>query len=133
MKMLEKAVIEPSKSPFSSPMVMVPEKDGSNRMCIDYRKLNDLTVKDAYPLPRIDQTIDALQRAGVFSSLDLASNYWQIPVAAEDRHKTAFCTPDGRLYECLKVPFGLINASPTFQRNMDEIFKEASTKRIKFE
>ena len=81
-EMLEKGVIVPSKSPFSSPIVMVPKKDGSNRMCIDYRKLDDLTVKDAYPLPRIGQTIDALQGAEVFSSVDLASAYWQIPVAA---------------------------------------------------
>ena len=123
-EMLEKGVIVRSKSPFSSPIVMVPKKDGSNRMCIDYRKLNDLTVKDAYPLPRIGQTIDALQGAGVFSSLDLAGGYWQIPVAAEDRHKTAFCTPDGGLYECLKMPFGLTNAPPTFQRNMNNIFKD---------
>ena len=129
-EMLEKGVIVPSKSPFSSPIVMVPKKDGSNRMCIDYRKLNDLTVKDAYPLPRIGQTIDALQGAGVFSSLDLASGYWQIPVAAEDRHKTAFCTPDGGLYECLKKPFGLTNAPPTFQRNMKDIFKEDLYKHV---
>ena len=129
-EMLEKGVIVPSKSPFSSPIVMVPKKDGSNRMCIDYRKLNDLTVKDAYPLPRIGQTIDALQGAGVFSSLDLASGYWQIPVAAEDRHKTAFCTPDGGLYECLKMPFGLTNAPPTFQRNMNDIFKEDLYKHV---
>ena len=93
-------------------------------MCIDYRKLNEVTVKDAYPLPRIGQTIDALQEAGVFSSLDLASGYWQIPVAPEDRHKTAFCTPDGGLYECLKMPFGLTNAPPTFQRYMNDVFKE---------
>ena len=91
--MLEKGVIVPNKSPFSSPLVMVPEKDGTNRMCIDYRKLNEITLKDAYPLPRIGQTIDALQGAGFFSSLDLASGYWQVPVAREDRHKTAFCTP----------------------------------------
>ena len=129
-EMLEKGVIVPSKIPFSSPIVMVPKKDGSNRMCIDYRKLNDLTVKDAYPLPRIGQTIDALQGAGVFSSLDLASACWQIPVAVEDRHKTAFCTPDGELYECLKMPFGLTNAPPTFQRNMNEIFKEDLYKRV---
>ena len=83
-EMLEKGVIVPSKSPFSSPIVMMPKKDGSNRMCMDYRKLNYLTVKDAYPLPRIGQTIDALQGARVFSSLDLASGYWQIPVAAEN-------------------------------------------------
>ena len=129
-EMLEKGVIVPSKSPFSSPIVMVPKKDGSNRMCIDYRKLNDLTVKDAYLLPRIGQTIDALQGAGVFSSLDLASGYWQIPVAAKDRYKTAFCTPDGGLYECLKTPFGLTNAPPTFQRNMNNIFKDDLYKHV---
>ena len=69
---------------------MVPKKDGTNRMCIDYRKANEITVKDAYPLLRIGQTIDALQGAGFFSSLKLASGYWQVPVAQEDRHKTAF-------------------------------------------
>ena len=83
-EMLEKGVIVPSKSPFSSPIVMVPKKDGTNRMCIDYRKLNEITVKDAYPLPRIGQTIDALQGAGFFSSLDLASGYRQVSVAWED-------------------------------------------------
>ena len=101
---------------------MVPKKDGTNRMCIDYRKLNEITVKDAYPLPRIGQTIDALQGAGFFSSLDLASGYWQVPVAREDRHKTAFCTPDGGLFEFVKMPFGLTNAPATFQRLMNNIF-----------
>ena len=121
-EMLEKGVIVPSKSPFSSPIVMVPKKDGTNRMRIDYRKLNEITVKDAYPLPRIGQTIDALQGAGFFSSLDLASGYWQVPVAREDRHKTAFCTPDGGLFEFVKMPFGLTNAPATFQRLMNNIF-----------
>ena len=93
--MLEKGVIVPSKSNFSSPIVMRPKKDGSNRMCIDYRKLNDFTLKDAYPLTRIGQTIDALHEAGVFSSHDLASGYCHTPVAAEDRQKTEFCTVDG--------------------------------------
>ena len=83
-EMLEKVVIVPSKNPFSSPVVMVPKKGGTNRMCIDYRKVNEITVKDAYPLPRIGQTTDALQGAGFFSSLDLASGYWQVPVAQED-------------------------------------------------
>ena len=83
-EMLEKGVILPSKHPFSSLVVMVPKKDGTIRMCIDYRKLNVITVKDAYPLPRISQTIDALQGAGFFSFLDLASGYWQVPVARED-------------------------------------------------
>ena len=89
-EMLDKGVIVPSKSPYSSPIVMVPKEDGTNRMCIDYRKLNEITTKDAYPLPRIVQTIDALQSEGYFSLLDLASGYWQVPVAEKDRHKTAF-------------------------------------------
>ena len=121
-EMLEKGVIVPSKSPFSSPIVIVPKKDGTNRMCIDYRKLNEITVKDAFPLPRIGQTFDALQGAGFFSSLDLASGYWQVPVAREDRHKTAFCTPDGGLFEFVKMQFGLTNAPATFRRLMNNIF-----------
>ena len=96
-EMLDKGVIVSSKSPYSSPIVMVPKKDGTNRMCIDNRKLNEITTKDTYPLPRIGQTIDALQGAGNFSSLDLASGFWQVPVAEKDRHKTAFCTPEGGL------------------------------------
>ena len=123
-EMLDKGVIVPSKSPYSSPIVMVPMKDGTNRMCIDYRKLNEITTKDAYPLPRIGQTMDALQGAGYFSSLDLASGYWQVPVAEKDRHKTAFCKTEGGLYEFVKMSFGLTNAPATFQRLMNEIFKE---------
>ena len=129
-EMLDKGIIVPSKSPYSSPIVMVPKKDGTNRMCIDYRKVNEITTKDAYPLPRIGQTIDALQGAGYFSSLDLASGYWQVPVAEKDRHKTAFCTPEGGLYEFVKMPFGLTNAPATFQRLMNEIFKEDLFKHV---
>ena len=98
-EMLDKGVIVPSKSTYSISIVMVPKKDGTNRMCIDYRKLNEITTKDAYPLPRIGQTIDALQGAGYFSSPDLASGYWQVPVAEIDQHKAAFCAPEGGLYE----------------------------------
>ena len=116
-EMLDKGVIVPSKSPYSSPIVIVPKKDGTNRMCIDYSKFNEITTKDAYPLPRIGQTIDALQGAGYFSSLDLASGYWRVPVAEKDRHKTAFCTLEGGLYEFVKMPFGLTNAPATFQRH----------------
>ena len=121
-EMLEKGVIVPSKNPFSSPIVMVPRKDGTNRMCTDYRKVNEITVKDAYPLPRIGQTIDALQGAGFLSSLDLPRGYWQVPVAQQDRHKTAFCTPDGGLFEFVKMPFGLTNAPANFQRPLNNIF-----------
>ena len=129
-EMLDKGVIVPSKSPYSSPIVMVPKRDGTNRMWIDYRKLNEITTKDAYPLPRIGQTIDALQGAGYFSSLDLASGYWQVPAAEKDRHKTAFCTPEGGLYEFVKMPFGMTNAPATFQRLMNEIFKEDLLKHV---
>ena len=121
-EMLGKYVIVPSKNPCSSPMVMAPKKDGTNRMCIDYRKVNEFTPKDAYPLPRIGQRIDKLQGAGFFSSLDLASGYWQVPVAQEDQHKTAFCTPDGGLFEFSKMPFGLTNAPATFERLMNNTF-----------
>ena len=129
-EMLNKGVIVPSKSPYSSPIVIVPKKDGTHRVCIDYRKLNEITTKDAYLLPRIGQTIDALPGAGYFSSLDLASGYWQAPVAEKDRHKTAFCTPEGGLYEFGKMLFGLTNAPATFQRLMNEIFKEDLFKRV---
>ena len=96
-EMLDKGVIVPSRSPYSIPIVMVSKEDGKNRMCIDYRKLNEITTKDAYPLPRIGQTIDALQGAGYFLSLVLASGYWKLLVAETDRHTTAFCTPEAGL------------------------------------
>ena len=102
-EMLDKGVIVASKSPYRSPIAMVPKKDGTNRMCIDYLKLNEITTKNAYPLPRIGQTIDALQGAGNFSSPDLASGYWQVPVAEKDQHETSFCTPEGGLYEFVKI------------------------------
>ena len=122
--MLDKGVIVPSKSPYSSPIVTVSQKDGTNRMCIDYHKLNEITTKDAYPLPLIGQTMKALQGAGYFSSLDLVSGYWQVPVAEKDRQKTAFCTPEAGLYELVKMPFELTNWPATFQRLMNKIFKE---------
>ena len=89
--MLQKGIIEPSNSPWSSPTVLVRKKDGSIRFCIDYRKLNHVIVKDSYPLPRIDDSLDALGNAKWFSTLDLTSGYWQVEVRPNDVAKTAFC------------------------------------------
>lgn len=119
-KMLEDDVIQPSKSPWSSPVVLVKKKDGSLRFCVDYRKLNQVTKKDVYPLPRIDDSLDRLRNARYFSSMDLKSGYWQIEVDPRDREKTAFVTPDG-LYEFKVLPFGLCSAPATFQRLMDTV------------
>ena len=116
--MLSKKVIRPSCSPWASPIVLVPKKDGSVRFCIDYRKVNGVTRRDAYPLPRIDDTLDTLAGAKWFGTLDMVSGYWQVEVAEEDKEKTAFCTPDG-LFEFNVLPFGLCNGPATFQRLMD--------------
>ena len=97
---------------------MVRKKDGSTRFCVDYRKLNDVTRKDAYPLPRIDATLDTLHGSQWFSTLDLLNGYWQVKVDEADRQKTAFCTTEG-LFQLKVMPFGLCNAPATFQRLMD--------------
>lgn len=120
-KLLETQVIRESSSPYASPIVLVKKKDGSLRMCVDYRQLNNKTRKDAFPLPRIEESLDALTGACWFSTMDLASGYNQVPVAEADRPKTAFCTPFG-LFEWNRMPFGLCNAPSTFQRLMQRIF-----------
>lgn len=119
-EMLNKNVIQPSTSPWSSGIVLVTKKDGSKRFCIDYRKLNDATVKDSYPLPRIDDTLEQLAGAKWFSCLDLNSGYWQVEVQEEDRPKTAFNSRRG-LYEFRVMPFGLCNAPATFERLMETV------------
>lgn len=116
--MLRDGIVQRSTSPWASPVVLVTKKDGSVRFCVDFRKLNEATVKDTYPLPRIDDTLDALHGARYFTTLDLAAGYWQIRMEDESRAKTAFVSKYG-LYEFNVLPFGLCNAPATFQRLMD--------------
>jgi len=118
--MLEQGVIQPSSSPWASPIVLVKKKDGTFRFCVDYRKLNSVTKKDAHPLPRVDDLLDALAGSKYFSTLDLRAGYWQLSVAPEDREKTAFVTPDG-LWEFIRLPFGVSGGPATFQRAIEII------------
>ena len=120
--MEKKGVVRPSFSPWSSPVVLVTKKNGEVRFCVDYRRLNEVTVKDSYPLPRIEDTLGALGGCCWFSTLDLASGFWQIPVREEDRCKTAFATRNG-LYEFNMMPFGLCNAPATFERLMEGVLR----------
>ena len=116
--MLGQDIIEPSKSTWSSSVVLVRKKDGSLRFCVDYRRLNAVTCKDAHPLPRVDDCLDALSGSRVFSTLDCASGYWQVELKPEDREKTAFSTNEKK-FQFKVMPFVLTDAPATFQRLMD--------------
>ena len=113
--MLQQGVVQPSASPWASPVVLVKKKDGTCRICVDYRKLNLVTAQDAHPLPRVDDLLDSLNGNSLFSTLDLRSGYWQLSMSPEDQQKTAFVTPHG-LFEFLRMPHGLCTAPATFAR-----------------
>jgi hypothetical protein len=121
-KLLEQVVIRPSNSPCGSPIIIVPKKDRTWKMCIDYRALNKITLKNQYPFPRIDDLFDQLQHGKYFTKLDLKSGYHQVRVKEEDTRKTTFKTRQG-LYEWLVMPFGLCNASTTFMRLMNDVLR----------
>ena len=118
-KMLDSGVIKPSQSPYASAVVLVRKKSGGLRFCVDFRRLNGLTVRDSYGLPRADDMFDRLAGAAWFSTLDLKSGYWQIQLAPEHKHLTAFTVGPLGFYEFDRMPFGLTNAGSTFQRMIE--------------
>ncbi|GBM06371.1 Retrovirus-related Pol polyprotein from transposon 297 [Araneus ventricosus] len=119
-EMVDNGIIEEPSGPWTSPIVLVRKKDGSTRLCVDNRKLNEITIKDSYPLPRIDDTLDALNRNQWFSTLDLKSGYWQVEIQPENREKTAFTTAQG-LWQFKVLHFGHCNAPATFERLMETV------------
>ena len=127
-EMLDASAIRESQSLISSNIVLVRKKDNSLRFCIDFRKLNNRTIKDAYSLPRIEETIDSLSGSKYFSKLDRRSGYWQVGIKEADKHKTAFSAGPLGFFECNRMTFGLTNAPATFQRLMERTMGELHLK-----
>jgi hypothetical protein len=121
---MDAGLIRRSHSELGSPTLLVRKFDGSLRLCIDYRGLNEVTRKDAYPLPRVDDTLDELKDAILYTHLDLASSFKQVQVRKQGIHKTAFQTPDKLIMEWVAMPFALCNAPTTFQPMLNNIFRE---------
>ena len=128
-KMLQDGIIEPSMSSWASPITLVPKKDGSIRFCVDYRKLNSITKKDAHPLPHIQDIFDTFTGATVFSTLDLKSGYWQVPMHPDSVEKTAFVCHRG-LFNFRRMPFGCTNAPAVFQRLMNSVLADYIGKSV---
>ena len=122
--MLDAGVVRPSNSPWCNAVVLVRKKDGSLHFCIDFRRLNALTVKDSHPLPGICETLESLAGAADYSTFDLNSGFWQVPMDEESKQYTAFTLGSMGLYECESMPFGLCNTPPTFQRLMQNCLGE---------
>ena len=118
--MLEMGVVRPSKSPYASPIVMVKKKDGSNRVCVDFRNLNKITEVDPEPMTMAEDLFCRVSSMKYLSKIDLTKRYWQIPVAPDDVYKTAFVTPDGQ-YEFLRMSFGIVNSGATLVRGWTKV------------